>query len=191
MFGWVKRLFRRFGDHGAEPPERLIDLPSFRDPSDDLIRRLREMDSRAEVFYVGDGVWWLGRVKADAPRRAEGRAWALRLRQGDGFASDQWLELKQALLMSQGFAVLRRWGRVRIQGEPDLVLVEQMRRFLYEERVRPIYDPVGEDAEAKVKESLKREREARDRELYSWLRARRRGNVLVGAVNNARTGRLL
>jgi hypothetical protein len=167
-------------------PERLIDVPATRDPSPELLRRLRAIDPQAEVIYIGNGRWWLGRVKPNSPRRAIGRRMALAIRQGDGFPWEQdgtsrWPELRQALLMAQGFGLL---AEVNVQGEPDAALVATMERVLTQRDT-----PTEPDPDEVAKTAAAAERQIRDRELLHWLYDRSpygRANPWVGWTPNWR-----
>jgi len=183
---WFRRL--RGSDEWPDPPERLIDVPALRDPSPDLLRRLREIDPRAEVIYVGNGRWWVGRVKANSPRRAIGRRMALAIRNGDGHPwrigdRDRWPELRQALLMAQGFGLV---VDVTVQGEPDARLVREFAIAMHVEQGGSYRSPEAiREEEAKRKQE--RDRRDRERELLHWIYDRSpagRGNPWVGYGGN-------
>lgn len=157
--------------------ERLIDIPGqVREPSPDLLRRLREIEPRAEVLYVGAGRWWLGRVKTESARCHAGRQMAARIREGDGHplkedwspVGGRWAALRQALLMSQGFGLV---SEVQVDGEPDARIVEELRRAKFVEQ-----GGVLESEEAAAEESVRRDRirenKVRERELAKWLWSR-------------------
>jgi hypothetical protein len=175
---WLWRW--RSTEHWPDPPERLIDVPASRDPSPDVLRRLRGIDPQAEVIYIGGGRWWLGRVKPNSPRRAVGRRMALAIREGDGFpwesqGASRWPELRQALLMAQGFGLL---AEVSVQGEPDGALVAALERAVSERR-----QPVEPDPEELERQAAAAERRTRERELLSWLYRRSpygRANPWIG-----------
>lgn len=177
LWRWLRGLL--VPDRWPSPPERLIDLPGqLREPSADLLRRLRELDPRAEVVYVGEGRWWVGRVKQNVPRIQRGRAMAVRILDGDGLYDEfgqpvsQWPELRQALLMAQGFGLA---DEVRVQGEPDDKIVAVFREFTAGERGHRI-DPV-------VRKARNRRISDIERELYTWLFKRSpkgRGDSMIG-----------
>lgn len=54
--------------------KRLITVPGVggREPPPDLLRQLREIDAAAELFHVGEGVWWLGCVLLTEQRVKDG-----------------------------------------------------------------------------------------------------------------------
>ena len=172
------------GSDLSGPPERLIDIPETREPSPDLLRRLRELDSRAEVVYVGNGMWYVGRVKPDAPRRITARREILNLRESDGFPDEErWPKLRQALLKEQGFGVV---VREKIQGEPDDILVAEFTRAMFVERGGVI------DNEEK---RAKRARRSRQRDRAQWEKDKVKQAYFSGrgnfhfATRSANTGR--
>lgn len=169
-----------------DPPERLIDLPVLREPTPHLLRRLRALDHRAEVVYAGDGRWWVGRVKTDSARRATGRRMALAIQQGDGlYGPTRWPELRQALLMAQGFGLV---VDVRVQGEPDAILEKEFALALYVERGGAFLSDEERAREAARRDRI-RENRIRDRELTRWLFARSplgRANPWVSQYTGAR-----
>lgn len=167
-----------------------MSVPVLRETSPDLLRRLRELDDRAECVYLGAGRWWIGRVKPDSPRRAQGRQLVDRVMTNDGFGGNRMAELRQGLLMAQGFGLC---CDVRVLGIPDGRLVREFEQFLAAERghdvvdeAQTLYDKVMRDVEGEVKN--------RDRDLTKWL-FRRRGlknkGWMVGAGSNTSTGRAL
>lgn len=178
------------GDDYPDQPARFVDVPVLRETPPDLLRRLRELDARAECVYLGTGRWWVGRVKPNSPRRADGRQLALRVMEGDGFGGNRMAERRQGLLMAQGFGLC---VDVTVFGIPDGRLVRGFERFLAAERGHEVvderqalYDKVMRDMEGEIKN--------RDRELTKWLwkrGGRERTNAWVGAGSNQQTGRLL
>ncbi len=176
------RLFRKLarwlgsGDT-PDPPARLIDIPVFRDTPLELLAQLRTQDDRAELLYVGHGRWWVGRVKPDSPRRRHGRQMVTRILEGDGFHPDDWdtwAELRQGLLMTQGFGLC--FG-MRIQGTPDGRLVRRFERWLYDERTATIREKTLEAAVDAMEnnpiiEAARKESANRDRERGKWAHRR-------------------
>lgn len=185
------RWWRRFGAReSSDAPERFIDIPVTRDTPPELLVRLRAIDDRAECLYVGDGRWWVGRVKTDVPRRAAGRRMALRVQAGDGFrAGDRWPELRQALLMAQGFGLA---FEMVIQGEPNGQLVQEFARWLCGERQRE-----ARRRQESAARDRTREQATRERDLTKWLYSRSphgRGNPWVAQGRTPRattTGRMI
>lgn len=174
LFRW---LFRSRSD-SSDLPERLIDIPTFRDPSPELLRRLRVYDPRAEVVYAGQGRWLVGRVKTNSPRRATGRRMALAIKAGDGFPSDRWPELRQALLMAQGFGVV---VDVTMQGEPDGRLVNEFALAMHVEQGGRYLSPDEQQRASNSRDHV-REQQTRERDLGRWLYSRSphgRGNAWV------------
>jgi len=101
--------------------DRLIDLPELREPPPALLAQLREIDPLAELIYVGEGEWWLGVVKPNTFRRAQGDA--LLGREWRKSVKD-WQQLRYGQLMRQGFAFCGTWV---IEGEPDGRIVNDFR----------------------------------------------------------------
>lgn len=182
---WFRRLWS--GPDWSDAPERLIDMPTVRDPSPELLRRLRALDARAEVVYVGEGRWWVGRVKPDSARRATGRRMALAIRKGDGlYGPSQWPQLRQALLMAQGFGLV---VDKTIQGEPDAILVREFRLAMYVERGGTYLSDEERQQESTRRDRI-RENRVRERDLAKWLYARSpygRGNPAPVAVSTRRS----
>jgi hypothetical protein len=100
-----------------------VPTPLGRTAPADLLARLREIEPTTTLVYVGDGTWWLGRVRpSDDPRHAklhrqgvamlDGMAQLDGLRGGKGRAQRM---VVNALCKLAGF----EWEReFRIQGEP-------------------------------------------------------------------------
>lgn len=188
---WWQRFFGGF-DNYPDPPERLIDIPEMREPSAVLLRQLRELDARAEVVYVGHGVWLVGRVKPESQRRIDARREILSLRVEDGFPDTGRLpELRQALLKEQGFGQVVRTDGLDgnpppIYGEPDGVLVSEFRKAMFVEQGGVI---------TTVETLLEIARESRGRSTQLWekdgtkeMYFRRRGNFHF-AASSPNTGR--
>lgn len=53
---------------------RLVQITAVegREPPPDLLARLREIDSTAELVYAGEGVWWLGAILLTPERVRDG-----------------------------------------------------------------------------------------------------------------------
>lgn len=190
FFGW-----RPDDDH----PLRLIDLPGqFREPSLELLRRLRAVDSQAEVVYVGAGRWWVGRVKEAPHRRARGRRMVERLQESDGFPwapGEYWPQLRQGLLMAQGFGLV---VDELIQGEPDAKLVHEFTVAMWVERGGVLKTDATRVAQALRRDRLKAQAD-QERQIYRWLHSRSangRGNPWIGygggrPIATQRTGSLI
>ncbi len=189
---WWLRLFGGL-DNYPDPPERLIDIPEIREPSADLLRRLRTLDSRAEVVYLGNGVWLVGRVKTESHRRIEARSEILSLRVEDGFPDTERLpELRQAILKEQGFGqVVRTDGEDgnpnRIYGEPDAILFREFEKAMCFERAG-YKNETDEDKIARARLSRQRAQAQRDKDLTKEAYFRGRGNFHF-AARSANTGR--
>jgi hypothetical protein len=98
---------------------RYIDIPVERETPEWVLSRLREVDPMAELFYAGDGWWWLGVVKPGAPRCMVGRKtldfWA------DKGIEQPWPVMRTEILKAQGFGLVAKtkngdqdpdWGAV-------------------------------------------------------------------------------
>jgi hypothetical protein len=175
---------------------RLIDLPGqLREPSDDLLGRLRAIDPLAEVVYVGNGRWWLGRVKTDSARCAAGRRMLAGLMadteplplgrvEREAALRQREASLLQARLMSQGFSLTSEI----VAHEADDRLVEELRRAKYVEQhskpsdfatpesARALWLRLGLNPEAAAEEEARRDRirenKVRERDLAKWLWSR-------------------
>lgn len=93
-----------------------MDLPTVREPPEDVLRRLREVNPRAELVYVGEGEWWLGEVKKNSPRRLGGLRTLERLYKQGPYNPKAAL---QARLKMQGFGFVgsyvvygEAWGQI-------------------------------------------------------------------------------
>lgn len=181
---WWRKLLGG-SDKYPDPPERLIDIPEFREPSPDLLRRLRALDPRAEVLYAGKGVWYVGRVKTDSRRRIDARREILSLRVEDGFPDVGRLpELRQAILKEQGFGLVvwtdGKEGRPKpIYGEPDAILVREFEMAMFVERGGVI--ETIEDKLAKAVRSAQHEQTYWDRDQTKKAYFRGRGNFHFAA----------
>lgn len=186
-----QQIARRFGWSGNDPgqPERLIDIPVLREPSADLLRRLRLLDDRAEVVYIGNGRWWVGRVKPNSPRRKHGRRQAFRARQSDGFRDDnRWPVLRQGLLMAQGFGLV---VNEFVQGEPDGFLVAEFEKALFVERGGQLED-TAETLYEKVLSDIRGESKLKEQDLTKWAFNRLgRRNPIVGGGSNEKLRRVI
>src|SRR5574341_1372003 len=158
-------------DDWPDQPERLIDVPAVREPSAELLHRLRQIDSRAEVIYVGQGRWWVGRVKADSARRPVGQQMLAAIMAGDGFPdepgteTDRWPELRQAMLMAQGFGLV---CDVTVYGDPDARLVREFELAMYVERGGQFVSEEEREWQSRRRDRI-RENRIRDRDLTKWL----------------------
>lgn len=181
---WLRKLLGGRDDSYPDPPGRLINIPEEREPSPDLLRRLREFDPRAEVFYAGHGVWYVGRVKPNSPRRINARSEILSLRKDDGFPDeDRMPEMRQAILKEQGFGVV---VREVIRGEPDDILVGEFAKAMFVERGGEI--DTEEKKEKRARRSRQRSMAQRDVDTTREEYFRARGNIRF-AVRRANTGR--
>lgn len=101
--------------------ERLLDLPEPRTCPPALLAQLRAIDPAAELVYVGEGEWWLGVVKPNTFRRAQGDHLLAREWKKD---HPTWEQIRYGQLMRQGFAYCGSWV---IEGEPDGRIVNDFR----------------------------------------------------------------
>lgn len=181
------------GDSWPDPPERLIGIPEIREPSADLLRRLRTLDSRAEVVYLGNGVWLVGRVRTESRRRIDARSEILSLRVEDGFPDTGRLpELRQSILKEQGFGqVVRTDGENgnpnRIYGEPDAILFREFEKAMCFERAGYKHE-TEEDEIARARLSRRRDRAQWEKDEVKRVYFRGRGNFHF-AARSANTGR--
>ncbi len=183
---WWKRLFGGWSrDSLDHSPKRLIDIPEFREPSPNLLRQLRALDHRAEVVYAGQGVWYVGRVKPESPRRILARREILSLRVEDGFPDVGRLpELRQAILKEQGFGLVvwtdGKEGRPKpIYGEPDAILVKEFEMAMFVERGGVI--ETEEDLLAKAVASSARSQAQWDKDAVNESYFEGRGNFHFAA----------
>jgi len=104
--------------------ERFIDIWVEKETPEDVLKRLREIDSMAELFYAGNGWWWMGVVKPDAPRIEEGKKhlnyWA------DKGIEQSWPVMRLELLKSQGFGLCGKY-RFGEEGADFGALIEDFR----------------------------------------------------------------
>ncbi len=99
--------------------ERLIDLPEPRVCPEALLVQLRQVDPAAELIYVGEGEWWLGVVKPNTFRRAQGDHLLAREWRKD---QPSWEQIRYGQLMRQGFAFC---GTFSFIGEPTSEVVQE------------------------------------------------------------------
>lgn len=93
---------------------RFIDIPVERETPETVLSRLREVDPMAELVYTGNGWWWLGVVKPNAPRCLVARKtlqfWA------DQGIEHEWPIVRMELLKEQGFGLV---AKIRGEGAGD------------------------------------------------------------------------
>jgi len=163
--------------------DRFIDIPGqLREPSAELLQRLRAIDPYADVVYVGGGHWLLGRVHPVDYSRSSvcrmGRRWVAHIREGDGFFAASEIEdldadrlarfraLQHALLRAQGFEILKD---VVVHGQPDAVLEYELRRIRYlEQHHLEELTPEEQQAESD-RRSQRNDRRLYERELASRI----------------------
>lgn len=104
--------------------ERFIDIEVERETPPDVLVRLREIDPMAELFYAGNGWWWLGVVKPDAPRIESGKYWLNYW--ADKGLEQSWPVMRLELLKSQGFGLCGKY-RFGDEGADFGALVEDFR----------------------------------------------------------------
>ena len=105
--------------------ERLIDIPVERETPEDILERLRSIDPGCELFYAGDGWWWLGVVKPDSPRRVAAKLQLLVWEKMSG-AQPPWPVKRIALLKAQGFGLC---GKYRFEDGADFgFIIEDFRQ---------------------------------------------------------------
>jgi len=69
---------------------RLIDVREILGPDEELLDRLQILDPMLDLFYVGKGEWWLGRVKPNSERRQVGLRMMANLERVWGRGTTQW-----------------------------------------------------------------------------------------------------
>lgn len=168
---------------------RFIDIPVERETPEWVLSRLREVDPMAELFYAGDGWWWLGVVKPDAPRCWMGRKmlefWA------DQGIEQEWPLVRMEILKSQGFGLI---GKTNNGGnDPDWsALIEDFRRvdWIYRhwgdpnpEVQRQIEESgvLDDDVRLKARAATIERIQADERYLFSRLVRKNPAPVTVGA----------
>lgn len=111
---------------------QLTDFPTPREAPRDIVRALRDVDETAELLYLGEGKWVLGRVRP-TPERFEGGKRLLRqaweLAQKGGMTEERWYKrIRSARLTMQGFA---KFGMYEFKGDPDWRIVRDFREALW------------------------------------------------------------
>ena len=104
--------------------ERFIDIWVERDTPEDVILRLREIDPMAELFYAGNGWWWMGVVMPDAPRIEDGKKWLNHW--ADKGLEQSWPVMRLELLKSQGFVLCGKY-RFGEEGADFGAIIEDFR----------------------------------------------------------------
>lgn len=109
------------------------DFPTFRDAPRDILAALRDVDPTADLYYLGDGKWVVGRVRPTVERYRGGALLyeqALRAAaHGEIRSEEQWYRrLRSARLTMQGFA---RVAMYEYPGDPDWRLVREFREAVW------------------------------------------------------------
>ncbi len=92
--------------------ERFIDIQVEKETPDRVLLLLREVHPMAELLEVGQGWWWVGIVKPDAPAREIARATLERMRGKAGiidFRKYPPKVVRRWLLQEQGFALCGKY----------------------------------------------------------------------------------
>jgi hypothetical protein len=149
--------------------DRLIDLPEPRVCPESLLAQLREVDPAAELIYVGEGEWWLGVVKPNTFRRAQGDAIL-----GREWAKDQpsWEQIRYGQLMRQGFAFCGTWHFI---GEPTAKIVQEFRESTWlwahdrDQAEDTIFEAPERQQQANLRAMMKDRLHADGRSVYRHL----------------------
>lgn len=166
---------------------RLTSLSSFREAPEHLVRDLRAIDSTAELYYVENGIWWLGSVRPNMDRKKT----ALHLLGVEAKKMKPRRHIvQQALLLLEGFALVQQY---EIQGEPDRRIVAdfEYRDWLWRshrepELLKKFLDVASDDQREEARDAMFREKIRADgRYLFNRL-VRRNPRIAVAAnvVNN-------
>jgi len=168
---------------------RYIEIPVERPTPMDVLGRLREIDPMAELFYAGDGWWWLGVVKPDAPRVEIARKtlefWA------DKGIENAWPIQRTEILKSQGFGLISKTRNG--DSEPDWGgLIEDFRQadFIWRnwgtpnEKVQAQLQESGvleDEMRLKARAATVERMQADERYLFSRVIRKNPAPVTVGA----------
>jgi hypothetical protein len=156
---------------------RLIDVPSERETPEELLSDLRRINPAVELYYAGEGEWWVGEVKPNSERRRRGRIMAAR-----ALAAQNWPAWRMGLLMAQGFGLV---CKMTLHGYPDSRLVHEYRRKDWHWRQWRAQQEIEEQVLAATEKTRNKEAAARLREDYLATEGRHifkryvRGNVSV------------
>lgn len=112
----------------------LVDFSAPRVASPDVIRGLREVDPTAELVYLGNGQWMLGRVRQSGDGYYQCRSKAVKildnlysvLSNGAQLTSRGKGKVQMAMLWMQGFKPVAMY-----RGDPGGHIVEDFRRSLF------------------------------------------------------------
>jgi hypothetical protein len=167
---------------------RLVDFSSPRVTPLDLLGRLRDIDTNAELLYIGEGIWWTGVVRWNAMRYAAGQKVMQTQAERHVFAQSNALTVAMASLMMQGFGLVLDH---RIQGEPDARIVQDFAEadwwYRHYRSLDHRFEEILKQSE-KVPERLRAAVTARDRmhadRRYLWSRLVRRNPAPVPVLRN-------
>lgn len=138
---------------------RLTTLPSSREAPPSLIRDLRGLDDTIDLYYVGEGLWWLGSVRPNFYRKQA----ALTILATEAISGkNRWHVKQQALLLLEGFAII---SQHEIQGEPDHRIYQDLeyRNWLWNNHREPqlhakFMEAVDDDAKEEARAAVMREK---------------------------------
>lgn len=100
-----------------------IRLSSLREPTEAILRELRELDPVYDLHYLGDGRWVVGRVVLNNERIATARKIKAQIARNPGLPH-QAKRHRMAELAERGFGVVAFY---KFQGEPTGELVNDVR----------------------------------------------------------------
>lgn len=155
------------------PP--LVTPPTSREAPAELVQALRETDPTADMLYLGDGSWVVGRVRRHTPRQ-EAALNILRSGMKDALAGrvDEaaWTKrLRYARAVREGFAPFALY---QFERGPDARVVREFREAVWRER----QDPDGRKLADWIEGDARERREAGRRDLRDPARAREADRVL-------------
>lgn len=162
--------------------DSLVQFPALRTAPEHVVRGLREIDPTTELVYFGRGRWILGSVRPNVDVRAQAERILDRAYKLAAFAANNPRfkvnpsnirrllgRIDFAYLGTQGFRCIHEY---RIQGAPDLALVEDFRRadWMYhntsDEEFERLLDAPKEKARAEARADLTDPARARDAWRY-------------------------
>ena len=116
--------------------DRLIDFPEEPEVAPDYVfEQLREIDARAEVICIGNGIWWAGRVKPLSERVQRGHQQLLTYEKLGWEKKDplRWPKIRNSILMTQGFGIVCK-HRFGLGEKHWSALIEDFRFRIWHER---------------------------------------------------------
>lgn len=136
VVAWGRRLMRRPLRGSYLPPARttgaapLVLIDGCDRPPDWLLIELRKLDQTAELVGLGDGRWWLGRVRPNRIRQKKAQV-ILALQESQTIRRETWIKHE---LARQGFGFIQEFT-----GEPNSRIILAFDYALEAER-RDLFD---------------------------------------------------